>query len=456
MPHNPAVAADCGKARPLNHGPLGGYAVARMTPRMGAMVHGVELKRAHALYLQGRFNDAKAAYLQIVASDSGNAAVLERLGEIALWENQCSQAQHLFEQALHDRPWHSRFWPLDAQLKYRLALTHYRRDSFATAARWFRQAAGPFPIGPLRELKALEQQAALFDTDATYAVEGPEETTVPFVVTDPLPVIEAYVNGQGPFNLFIDTGGAELILDPEVAGRVGAQLSGALRGDYAGQRVADTGLGKIDAVKLGDIVVRNLPIHTLDTNTMSTVFDGREIHGALGTRVLMHFSSTLDYINGALTLRRPESAGAQALAGAPGASVIPFWLVEMHCIATWGTLNDQAPMLFWVDTGLANAGFSATDAVLGRAGIHIDWSRAETGIGGAGQVKQVDFVVDRLALGTGTDAVVETNVRGVAIDGSVSVLQGKLGMHISGMISHEFFRRRVLTLDFQKMRLMLQ
>jgi len=64
-------------------------------------------------------------------------------------------------------------------------------------------------------------------------------------------------------------------------------------------------------------------------------------------------------------------------------------------------------------------------------------------------------VVDRLALGTGADAAVVTNVRGIAMEGSASVLEGKLGVHVGGLISHQFFRRHALTLDFQNMGLIL-
>jgi threonine dehydrogenase-like Zn-dependent dehydrogenase len=59
--------------------------------------------------------------------------------------------------------------------------------------------------------------------------------------------------------------------------------------------------------------------------------------------------------------------------------------------------------------------------VLQRAGIAVDWSKASAGPGGAGEVRSNDFVVERLALGTGADSIVEANVRGVAIEGSVSI-----------------------------------
>jgi hypothetical protein len=418
-----------------------------------------EIKRAHALYFQGKFDEAKAAYLEITGTDSTNAAALEGLGQIALWENQCQEAEHRFKQALHHRPWYRQFWPFHAQLKYRLALTYYRQDSFRAAAECFREAAGPVAIGPFQYLKALADQAALFDDDASYVIEGPEQTKVGFLATDPLPVIEVFVNENGPLNMIIDTGGAELILDRELARRVGAHMCGAIRLDYAGQKTANTGLGRISTVKIGDATVHNIPVHTLDTKEISKLFGGTEIHGIVGTRLLMHFLSTIDYVNDALILRQPALStgeGAGFTNRHRSAALIPFWLTEMHCMLAWGTLNDLEPMLFFVDTGLAGAGFTASLDVLQRAGIAVDWSKASASLGGAGEVRSSDFVVERLILGTGTNSIVETNVRGVAIEGSASILEGKLGFRVGGLISHQFFRKHSLTLDFRAMRLIVQ
>lgn len=417
-----------------------------------------ELVSANKHYLEGRFAEARVACLEAIAIAPSNAEAWERLGAIALLQNQCGEARRFLEEASRSRPAYRRFWPMTAELDYRIAMTHYREDNFGAASAHFRKAAGPIAIGPFRDLQALADQAALFADGNSYVVEGPEQTRIAFLVTDPLPVLEVSVNGHGPLNFFLDTGGAEIILDREVATLVGANICGAMRSDYAGQKTAATGLGRVDSVTLGDLVVRCVPIHTLDVKPMSTVFD-REVHGILGTRLLMHFLSTIDYANGALVLRRPDvpdtgHATHQLADGTTAA--IPFWLAEMHCMLAWGSVNDSEPMLFFVDTGLAGAGFTASEAVLQRVGIEVDWSRATTGVGGAGAIRGTDFVVERVALGVGANAVVETNLRGGAIQGSVSILEGKLGFRVGGLISHQFFRNRSLTLDFRTMKLVLR
>lgn len=418
-----------------------------------------QLDAADVIYREGKFTEAEAAYLKAKELAPENAIVLERLGTIALWNNHPEEAERYFEEALRHTPWYENFWPFNAQLKYRLAMTYYRQDRFAKAAQLIREAAGPIAIGPFRELKALGQQADLFADETPYVIEGPEQSRIDFVVTDPLPVIEVSVNDSQPLYFIIDTGGAEVILDKELAEEVGAEMAGAFSGTYAGQKEAETGLGKIDSIKIGEFVVRNVPIHTLDTGPISPLFSGLEIRGIIGTRLLMHFLSIIDYADTALILRRATPTNLQSLeaqVAADGAKVIPFWLIEMHYIVAWGTVNSLDPMLFFVDTGLAGAGFTAPEPVLQEAGITVDWTKAQESVGGGGTTREVDIVINRLTLGTGVNEVIGNNIQGRAIENSVPILGDQLGFHIGGLISHQFFRNYALTLDFTGMRLIVQ
>jgi hypothetical protein len=415
---------------------------------------------AETAYHAGRFAEAEAAYLEAQALAPENALILGRLGEIALWNNRPEEAENYLSEALRHTRWYKNIWPLNAQLKYRLATANYRRDRFAQAAPYFRQAAGPIALGPFQDLKALGQHTAFFANETPYAIEGPGQSRVAFVVTDPLPVVQVRVNGSQPLYFFIDTGGAEVILDEAAAEKLGAEMVSSFTGVYGGQKTAKTGLGRIASLQIGDYTVRNVPIHTLKiANSVSPIFDGLEIQGAIGTRLLMHFLSTLDYANGALILQRASAENLQSLeaqAAAKGAKVVPFWLVDMHYLLAQGTVNHQGPTLFFVDTGLAGNGFTAPEPVLQAAGITVDWTKSAESPGGGGTMKGTGFTVDRLTLGTGANEVVENNVPGVAIENSVPILGEQLGFHVDGLISHQFFRRYALTLDFTGMRLIVQ
>jgi hypothetical protein len=136
--------------------------------------------------------------------------------------------------------------------------------------------------------------------------------------------------------------------------------------------------------------------------------------------------------------------------------VIPFWLIETHYMVAWGTINNLEPMLFFVDTGLAGAGFTAPEPLLQEAEISVDWTKAEESVGGGGVFKEVDIVIDRLTLGSDENEIVEYHVPGKAAETPPSILGDTLGFKIDGLISHQFFREHALTMDFTGMRLILR
>jgi hypothetical protein len=168
----------------------------------------------------------------------------------------------------------------------------------------------------------------------------------------------------------------------------------------------------------------------------------------------MQFLATIDYPSGTLILQRGTPAQREALA-AQSAKRIPFWLVDTHIILALGTVNGLAPTLFWVDTGLAGAGFIPSPSLLQKANITVDWSKAEDGIGGGGKVKEAPITLDRLTLGTGPDEIVEENIPGIAQEQPTG-LGDQFGFELSGVISHQFFRKYALTIDFQAMNMVLQ
>jgi len=417
------------------------------------------LGEANKAYVEGRFDEAETLYVKARGIIRNNPVILERLGSLALWKNNTVDAEHYLTEAKKAMPWYEKTWPFTATVNYRLAMTCYRRDSFAEASRYFNEAAGPLSLGPFKELKAMGRHAALLAGDATYVIDGPEESRLPFVVTDPLPVVKVPVNSEEPALFIIDNGGAEVILDRAFAKKTGAEMAGAFSAAYAGQKKAETGTGKINSLQVGDFVVRNVPVHTLDTRAMSPVFDGLPIDGIIGTRLLMHFLATIDYAGGALVLRRRTPAKRQsfeAQSRAEGARVIPFWLVDMHMMVASGTVNGCGPTLLFVDTGLAGSGFTASEADLTSYGIHPDWTKAVESTGGGGQCRSTEITVEKLTLGTGADEVAQRGLKGAAIENSVSVLGNALGFHIGGLVSHAFFRKSALTMDFDGMRLFVK
>jgi predicted aspartyl protease len=254
------------------------------------------------------------------------------------------------------------------------------------------------------------------------------------------------VNGSGTARFLLDTGGGELILDQEFAGRVGAVGFGAERGIFGGGRKARVEHGRVDSVRLGGFVLRNVPVAVLDLEAVAPTVGEARLDGILGTVPLSRFTSTIDYLRGALVLERASEEPT------PGGSSVPFWLAGDHFVVAWGAVNGGPETLFFVDTGLAGNGFTCPSSTLREARIEVQEELAEEARAlGSGAFRVAPFVVDELRLG---------EFRRQRVDGVAGAfppqLERGLGFRVGGLISHQFFRSCALTLDFAAMRLRLQ
>jgi hypothetical protein len=411
--------------------------------------------QADKIYYEGRFDAAAAAYSQLLQDDPSNLSVLERLGLIALWKNKPADALIYFKKA-REASRFRRFWPMSIELQARMATAYYRMDNFPEAVQHFKSASGPF--GMFGTFNALGKWLAVFGKAKPYVIEGPAETRLEFVVTDPLPVVKVSVAGGAPVNFLIDTGGSEVILDKQLAASAGVRAVASLEGQFAGSKTAKVWLAKLDRLQLGTLTVKNVPVQILDMRAMSSVINGIKIDGVIGTRLLMHFLATIDYRGGALVLRRatPDNyARFQRRVQAHGAKQIPFWLVETHYIMAMGTANDTSRSLFFVDTGLAGIAFVPFETTLRKAGIKIDWSNAIEGTGGGGKVKTVSTTISKLTLGSGANELVAHNAP-ISVLEKAPLAEDQFGFNVGGMISHQFFRKHALTFDFKTMKMIVQ
>ena len=408
------------------------------------------IEDANELYRKGKFNDAEQQYRAILDDNPKNRQALLRLGELALWRNDTAEAEANLQTSLEQANWLQKTWLFSMNVKNLLAMTYYRLDDFPKASQFFKEAAGPIPISPFNNLKAIGNHLALFGKTKPYQIDSEATITIPFIITDPLPVVEASINGSDPLLFLLDSGGAELMLDIEVATQLGAEFAGTLSGSGGGTQ-GQMRLGKINSMRLGDIDIRHLPIYSLNLQHLQSDFDNLPIKGIIGTRLLMHFLATIDYPNAQLILR-PKTADVTF----PNALSIPFYLVQSHYIVAEGAINDAEPALFFVDTGISGCGFSTSEATLAEIGIPVDWSTAEEGVAGFGTTLVATVIADQVSLGTDAHQVKQTSVSGLVFKKPLEVLGHTLGFYIGGAVCHSFFRNYALTLDFAGMYLRLQ
>ncbi len=352
------------------------------------------------------------------------------LGALRLYRNRLADARRDLELAVHALP-------DSVRAKRLLAECCYRMDDYPEAARLFR-AAGDTAV-------ALKLES--FGTTQPYRVEG-TRAELPFVVREPLPLVEVSVNGGLPVTFLVDTGGGEVVLDPGFADSAGVRVFGAGMATFAGDRRARVTQGRIDRLSLGAVIVHDVPVHLLSTRAWSAAL-GRPVMGVIGTILLSRFRATLDYPEGRLVLE-PRTPRAAALAS-PGRHDLPFWMAGDHLLLGEGSLESGPSHLFLIDTGLAGLAFTAPLATLAEAHVAIADTLAGGGIGGGGRLSVAPFSIGRLALGD----VVERDLTGVYGPFPASLEHGQ-GFRVAGLVSHAFFRAWRVTLDFDAMRIVLE
>ena len=346
-----------------------------------------------AAFAQGRFEQAEAAYAGAIASNPALAGALAGLARKAL---AASPGQ-----------------PVATGV---MAIADQRRRAF----------------GPER-----------------YQITGPTApATVPFVITDPLPVVKLRV-GDREANFMIDTGAPDIMIKQSLADALGLKVTAAGEGVFAGGRRAPVQQTVVPELEIGGIRIRNVPAGVRPAQG-GIALPGVEIDGIIGTGLLMHFLSTLDYCGGRLVLApRRDSAAFEKRAASGQANIVPMWLVGDHFIFARGRLGQAPEAMFHIDTGLAGGGLTANKASLDAAGIMVDESQARTGMGGGGPVRIIPFRADA-TLGT----LSRSNVVGIySPDGDpMSIFPFRVG----GQLSHGFFRQSRLTFDFDAMRLVTE
>jgi hypothetical protein len=190
-------------------------------------------------------------------------------------------------------------------------------------------------------------------TDASFAVppppppdfsiaSGKTSVTVPFELVNNHIYVDVRLNGQGPFRLLCDTGGAN-VLTPALAKRLGVKSEGALQGRGAGEGSEDLALSKVDTLEVGGVKLTDQVFIVIPLESMSDV-EGVQLLGLVGYEIFKRFVVSIDYAKGKLTLTVPSAFDYKG-----SGTVVPFKF-NNHVPQVEGTL-DGIPGVFDLDTG---------------------------------------------------------------------------------------------------------
>ncbi|MGB8889510.1 MAG: aspartyl protease family protein [Candidatus Korobacteraceae bacterium] len=405
-----------------------------------------QMDSANSLFKAGKFAEAGKIYAQIAAKNPKDNYATQQLGYIALLSNQLDDAQKWLQKAIALKP-------DNASAKIMLAEVFYRRDDFENAAAILNQI-GPSYASMIKNYPTLiAPKLESFKGLTPYQLHGHgDATTLPFIKSEPLPVVNVRVNGSTEVTFFIDTGGSELLLDTDFGHELGVMPMGSSQGTFSGGQKAEVLSGKVDSVTLGDWTLYNVPVAMLPLRQLSAGFGVKHLDGCIGTNVLYHFLATLDYPHGKLVLRKKTAKNLKDFEkiNAGKTVAVPIWIASDHFMVAWGQINSTPPALLFIDTGLAGAGVKLGESMLKAADIKLEEDKASEGAGGGGKLRTVPYVVQKVSLG----AIQEENVAGL-YDGPFP-WENSFGFYLAGMVGHDFFKPYAVTFDFQNMRVLLQ
>jgi Aspartyl protease/Tetratricopeptide repeat len=356
------------------------------------------------LFAAGNFDAAASAYAATLAAHPSDAAASLNLGAIRLYQNDVAAAEPLLRAAASADPQNARAASL------------------------------------LREVERRQAEASRRTT-----VEG-GTTMVPFVTSNPLPVVHAIVNGKGG-TFLIDTGGT-VDLEPEFVAGLGLAMHDAGMGVFAGGKHAPLQATMVDSVALGGATAYDVPAHVMPTHA-SELFGGMHIDGVIGTSFFERFLVTIDYPRQRLVLRPRSleiSAAFEKASAAAGASIVQCWLVGDHFVFAHARVNAAPPGLFLFDSGLAGGGITSSKDLVEAAKLKLDPSSAQTGVGGAGPATAIPFVAGRVAVGR----AVQSDIAGFYMEDAPP-----FPFQVWGSVSNDFLKHYAFTVDFDAMRIVL-
>ena len=106
-------------------------------------------------------------------------------------------------------------------------------------------------------------------------------------------LVEARINGKGPYHLIFDLGAPVTLLSNRVSEATGVVNAGAPRSFLFGMR----GEAQVDKLQVGDLTATKLPVIVLDHPVLKALEEmtGHQLDGLIGFTFFARYKTTIDY-----------------------------------------------------------------------------------------------------------------------------------------------------------------
>lgn len=379
----------------------------------------------------GNLDEAQRLFTRVVALAPADEAAAAGLGKIALFRGSPVLAESLLV-------------PVAGRVD------GATEDLLAARLRLGRWEAAATLAGESGQAGRAALLRRLAEPAGAWKIRGAGTIQIPWIRCWPVPIVKARLNGQ-PVLLAIDTGVADLILDPPAARRCGVTLMPEQMPVLWNGTRAAAHLALVERLELGRLRIERIPAATTTLRRWSLEANpgGEHVDGVIGLNLLSRFTPTLDYRKCVLAL---QPAGAAIAAGA-GALRIPFELWGERELTVYGSLNGGRRMAMVLHTSMPGCGVGAPPEVF-----------EEVGVRPGAIARAMRSASSRLQANSWAGVQVATVAVGPIVKDKVSGWSGALdsaelwrhGVRRDALLSSDFLRGRSVTIDWQKQELVIE
>jgi hypothetical protein len=261
---------------------------------------------------------------------------------------------------------------------------------------------------------------------------------VPFELVHDSILVQAFIDGHGPFSMLLDSGADPSIVDLEAARHMGLKLATTGQQGSGGGTEANLAYEtSFPLLQLGALKASNVDALGLNLSKLSSTL-GRPIAGVLGYSLLKNRIVQIDYPHHKVRFAT-EAPPCLAPPASHPCTMLPFHYND-DIVASGVTING-VPVLSNVDTG-SSFGFKLTPAAVEKLHLSEEVARAKNSdsVGFNGDLKSRQGKVRNIAVGN------------ISVDRPEVVFYGKgMGMDREPWdlrIGNGFLKNFVVTLDY--------
>ena len=287
----------------------------------------------------------------------------------------------------------------------------------------------------------LEQHLVLPHPPVTDVSLPGGETRIPFTMRNFWITIDVRLNGKGPFEMMLDSGGRN-ILSPSAAWQTGARDTGEIPLSGNAAMLKPTRYARVATMELGGATLKQ---QDFTVGGVGNIFTR---DGMIGYEVFERFVTTIDYVNRQIILRLPGADHAYAPSQAAGVAELPLMFDQTKPLTSCTIAGTDATCM--VDTGGSLPLLLSGPFAKANAEIQPPWyagAYRQVNAGGSGSEVRVGPVS---SMQLGPFVMMDINTM------FTTMANGVLALYPSALVGNPIWSRFDVTFDYARGRLWLK